>query len=157
MKKTSEKLPENDCLCEVTLSYQPNHLVKSLPTLSAPDEVYAFLKNVWDLSKIELQEEFYVLLFNNALKCIGWSKVSSGGKSSTIVEVSQVVTIALLGNADSVVLAHNHPSGHMRESTADLHLTTRISKALSLLGIKLNDHLIISRDGYISFKQRGKL
>ena len=157
MKNRSEKWLQSPYLCEVKLTYQPDIQVSLQPVLVSPEEAFCYLKEIWEMDTIELHEEFYVLLFDNSIRCLGWSKISMGGKSSTIVDVSKIVSIALLGNACSVILAHNHPSGLLKPSTADINLTQRISKALSLLGIKLSDHLIICRNGYYSFSEHNLL
>lgn len=144
-------------MAEVKLSYRHTGRIKEKPILNSPDEAYSYLLEIWDLDRIEIQEEFLMLLFDKALRCIGWYKLSSGGKNATIVEVSHLIIAAALGNASSIIIAHNHPSGTMSPSKSDISLTRRISKALSTVGISLNDHLIISRSEYISLNERGLL
>ena len=155
--KTESTVVNDPMLAEVKLTYSANPQDHDYPILDNPADVYGYLCDIWDNDKLELQEEFVVIILNNALRVLGWSKVSSGGKTATIVDVTMVIQIALLANAHAVVIAHNHPGGTMRPSTADINLTNRIKKSLSLMGIALHDHLIIARDQYYSFKEHGQL
>ena len=155
--KTEPTVVNDPMLAEVKLTYSANPQDHDYPILDNPADVYGYLCDIWDNDKLELQEEFIVIILNNALRVLGWSKVSSGGKTATIVDVTMVIQIALLANAHAVVVAHNHPSGTMRPSTADINLTNRIKKSLDLMGITLHDHLIITRDQFYSFKENGLL
>ena len=144
-------------MAEVKLVYQSQPQLADKPILNHPNDVYEYLLNIWDLDRIEIQEEFCLLLFNNELRCTGWHRLSTGGKNSTIVDISLLLVVAALGNAYSVVVAHNHPSGRLKPSSADINLTKRIYNALKTVGIQLNDHLIISRSEYHSFAEEGLL
>jgi len=144
-------------MAEVKITYNSNGNLEDKPILNTPEDVYEYLLSIWDLDRIEFQEFFYVLLFNNAMRCIGWHKLSMGGKNATIVDVSHLLIVAALGNASSVIVAHNHPSGAMKASKSDIRLTERIKKVLGTVGIDLNDHLIISRREYFSFNEQGML
>ena len=157
MEKTSEKWSQSPYLCEVKLSYNPTFDVNTLPVLDSPSATVRYLREIWNMNTIDLHEDFYLLLFNHSLQCLGWHKVSSGGKAATVVDISKVVSLALLGNACSITIAHNHPSGGLKESKADIRITRRISDALQLLGIQLNDHIILTRSSYCSFFERGLL
>jgi DNA repair protein RadC len=94
---------------------------------------------------------------NHSKQVMSWSKISAGGRSATVVEVPSIVQLALLGNASSVILAHNHPSNQMKPSHADINLTNRVKKALQLFNIGLDDHIILTATGYVSFADRGLL
>ena len=155
--KTSDKWLSDPHMAEVKLVYQSNGSNANRPILSSPEDVFRYLLTIWDIDRIEMQEEFCILLFNNAMRCLGWHRLSTGGICSTVVEISQLLAVAALGNANSVIVAHNHPSGMLKASTADIQLTKRIYIALKHVGIRLNDHLIITRDDYFSFSQRGLL
>ena len=153
MKNFSETSPVSAHFAEVSLRYSPKADQSMLPKLCTPEDVYRFLLAIWDMDTLEISESFYVLLFNNKNKLLGWSKISLGSKSATVVDVSHVVTLALLGNASKVVIAHNHPSGETRASSADIKITGRILQALELHDITLNDHLIVTREEYYSFRE----
>jgi len=151
MEKLSEKWAVNPQLDEVGLVYRTSTVNANKPQLSSPSEISDYLRSIWNQDHFELQEEFYVLLFNNAMRVLGWSKISSGGRIATIIDVSYIVQLAVLSNASSVIVAHNHPSGILNPSTADINLTKRIQKALQILSISLKDHIILSSQGYYSF------
>lgn len=144
-------------LAEVKLVYQSQAQIPNKPILDHPERVFEYLLSIWDMDRIEIQEEFCLLLFNSELKCLGWHRLSTGGKNATIVDISLLITVAAIGNASSIIVAHNHPSGRLKPSTADIKLTKSIGKALHTIGISLNDHLIIRRDDYYSFSQHGML
>ncbi|MEX2345289.1 MAG: JAB domain-containing protein [Balneolaceae bacterium] len=140
-------------MSEVKLVYQSQSQSDNKPILKHPIDVFKYLISIWDMDRIELQEEFCLLLLNNELRCTGWHRLSTGGKNATVVDISLLLIVAALGNAHSVIIAHNHPSGRLKPSHADISLTKRIYKSLNIVGITLNDHLIIHRDDYYSFSQ----
>lgn len=142
---------------EVCLSYRSNPESLDNPSLTCPQDAYGYLCDVWNQDRLELQEEFVVVLMNHSKQVMSWSKISAGGRSATVVEVTSVVQLALLGNASSVILAHNHPSNQMKPSTADINLTNRLKEALKLFNIGLDDHIILTATGYVSFADRGLL
>jgi len=79
-----------------------------------------------------------------------------GSNCSTVVDIKLIFAVALAISACSIIVSHNHPSGNMRPSSADLDLTKKIKKAGEFLEIKLLDHLIVSEsDSYYSFLDEG--
>ncbi len=102
--------------------------------------------------KDKLQEHFIVLYLDGA-NCIIESRViSMGTVNQSLVHPREVFAPALKENAVSIIIVHNHPSGVLEPSTEDLQVTKRLLEAGKLLGIKLLDHVIISVNGYLSFK-----
>lgn len=154
---TTEKLTiqKSPTLSEVKLSYKCKQPIKTFPEITSPDEAEQLLRKVWDDDQIQLREEFIVLLLNTAKRCMGWSKISSGGTTSTIVDPSKIFQVALLGNATSIIVAHNHPSGNLEPSKSDRTLTERIKKSGDMMGITLEDHIIITSDDYVSLRAKG--
>ncbi len=142
-------------IAEVTLAYKSPVPVETLPTITSPDEAAAYLRSIWDDDLLDLKEQFVVILLDNAKKVLGWSLISSGGSTSTIVDISSIYQVGLLGNAQSIILAHNHPSGYSKASAADINLTKRAVEAGKLLGIPVDDHIILYRGGYISLRNQG--
>lgn len=148
-------LSEGVPYCKIQYSVEPE--IEQMPQLTSDNKAYAFLMEVWDHGKISYKEEFAVIMLNQAKKVLGWAKISSGGSSATIVDPSMIFQVALLAHADSIILVHNHPSGNLKASTADIKLTKRISHAGKLLGIQVIDHLIITPAAYTSFRKQGML
>lgn len=148
---------ENNLLqvAEVEVSYRPKFKASERPKVSSSLEVYKLFINQWNRDKIELLEEFKIMLLNRNNRVLGIANISSGGVSGTFVDPKIVFSIALKGNASSIVLAHNHPSGNLKTSEADVRLTKNLVQAGLLLEIPIFDHLIITNYGYYSFADDG--
>ena len=107
-------------------------------------------------------EEFWCIHLSNRRKVIGRQRVSAGGITETTVDLRLLFRAAIENRAVQIAVAHNHPSGILTPSSADIRLTKQIEKAGETLGIKLLDHVIvsISADGkphYYSFRDNDKL
>jgi DNA repair protein RadC len=102
-------------------------------------------------------EEFHVVYLNIANKIIAQERLSSGGLVNTAVDARMIFKKALDHKATYIAVAHNHPSGNLKPSPADLKLTRALSDAGKLLDIGLLDHVIISDSSYYSFADDGKL
>ena len=107
--------------------------------------------------KDKAKEHFKLILLNTRNKIIGISTVSIGSLNASIVHPREVFKDAIIHNAYSVVLAHNHPSGDTEPSEDDLTITKRLVEAGKILGIEVIDHIIISKNGFFSFKEKGLL
>jgi DNA repair protein RadC len=83
--------------------------------------------------------------------------ISSGGISGTVLDTRVIFQGALLANASSLIIFHNHPSSNLKPSKADKDITNKIKKAGELLDIILLDHLIITEHSYYSFADEGIL
>ncbi len=123
-----------------------DEIVMNSPELAAA----FFMPKLRDLSN----EVFYVAFLNNSKVLTGYKKVSSGGSFATVVDPAEVMRQAILNNANSIILAHNHPSGYLKESAADIQLTNRLKKSGQLLNIPVDDHIIIAGDGYVSLRNK---
>ena len=100
------------------------------------------------------REKFLVACFNTKNEPVNISVVSVGTLNSSLVHPREVMKTAILSNSNSIMIAHNHPSGSLEPSTEDKSITDRLTKACELLGINLLDHIIIgSNDSYFSFKE----
>ena len=102
-------------------------------------------------------EEFWVVYLNNANKIIFKAQLSKGGITGTVVDVRLIFKIALEQNAVAIVLAHNHPSGKLQASEADIQVTKRIKNAGLQLDISVLDHIIVTEHSYFSFADEGIL
>ena len=100
-------------------------------------------------------EEFWILMLNRANRVIGRGRVSQGGVSSTSVDPKMVFSEPVKNLSSSVILFHNHPSGNLQASQADVNLTQKLVKAGEALEIAVLDHLIVSETGYFSFADEG--
>lgn len=102
-------------------------------------------------------EEFWILLLNRSNKIISQERISMGGVSGTVVDAKIIFKKALEVLASSVVLCHNHPSGNLQPSQADLAITKKLKQAGEVLEISILDHLIITENGFYSFADEGDL
>ncbi|TNF77487.1 MAG: JAB domain-containing protein [Bacteroidetes bacterium] len=98
-----------------------------------------------------MHEEFWVLYLNNANRVQNSFQLSKGGLTGTLVDVRLILKKALELGAVGLILAHNHPSGNLRPSKADLQITRKTKKAAALMDIRLLDHLIVHGSEYYSF------
>lgn len=106
---------------------------------------------------MEFIEQFKVILLNRAHRVLGVFDLSTGGTSGTIAEPKLVFASSILRNASAIIIAHNHPSGNLKPSTADIDLTKKLKEAGKLLDIPVLDHLIVTSEGYFSFADEGMI
>jgi len=142
-------------LAEIKVSYSTNNIPKI--KITKGEEAYRVLLEFWDKGTIELQEEFKVLLLNKANEVLGIYPLSIGGITAAIVDVRLIFSVALKCNATGIIICHNHPSGNLKPSVADINITKKIKECSTLLDITLIDHLIISKEGFYSFINSGDL
>lgn len=140
-------------IAEIQVSYKTNNTEKT--QLNNSQVSYNFLLSCWDKNTIELQEEFKVLLLNRHNKLLGVYTLSKGGTSQTTVDIKLLFSVVLKANANSIIVAHNHPSGGLLPSKADKNITSKIVKASKFLDIRVLDHIIVTKSGYFSFADDG--
>lgn len=103
-------------------------------------------------------EEFWILTLNRANKVMGKVKISSGGLSATVVDSKKLFQRALeFERISGIILCHNHPSGSLNPSQADVDLTRKLIEGALLLDLKILDHLIVAGARYMSFADEGYL
>jgi DNA repair protein RadC len=102
-------------------------------------------------------EEFWVILLSRKSVVLKYKMITQGGFSGTIVDPRQIFNWAILEQASSIILAHNHPSGNLFPSELDRDITKKIVKAGEILGIQVVDHVIITSGGYYSFADHGAI
>ncbi len=102
-------------------------------------------------------ESFVVIAVDAKSHPIGVCEVARGGFSYCAVDIGVIARFAVLASASGVVLMHNHPSGDPTPSPDDVQITNRLRQGLSLLGIRVLDHVIVARSGYYSFRDAGLL
>lgn len=142
-------------IAEVSLAYRSTVPVETLPKITDPDEAAAYLRSIWNDEKLDLCEQFIIVLLDNQKQVLGWSLISSGGATATIVDIASIFQVALLGKANSIILSHNHPSNNEIPSGHDVQITKRAVEAGRLLGITIEDHIILYRSGFTSLRNRG--
>lgn len=129
----------------------------ALPTFERPAQVSAFIHEVFPIAGLT-QEIFMVLCCNAKIQPIGLAIPHKGGLSGSMVDLKTIFKPAVLLPASSIFYAHNHPSGDPSPSQEDRMMTERLIEAGKILGIRHNDHLILTEDPkvYYSFSEQGR-
>lgn len=140
---------------EVELVYRNKVRPENRPKLMDSASVYDVLLNAWDMNRIELVEQFKIVLLDRSNSCLGISDISSGGLSACFVDPRIVFATVLKARASSVILAHNHPSCNLKPSQADIELTKKLKAGGALLDVLVLDHLIVTPFSYYSFADDG--
>lgn len=124
------------------------------PKVTSSKEAYQIFKQV--LSDLP-HEEFWVIFLSRSGAVIKTECVSKGSISGTLVDIRLILKPALEHLSSSIIVGHNHPSGNLTPSQADIVLTKKIKEAAKLMDIALQDHLIIGDGNYFSFTDEGML
>lgn len=133
-------------------------------TKNCPDLTYA-IKSPEDAAVVgkefmriheEPEEYMYMICMNSKNKVIGVFEISHGTVNVSLVSPREVFQKALLANAVSIILMHNHPSGDCTASREDIEVTKRLVEAGKILGVEVLDHIIIG-DSYSSLKEKGHM
>ena len=102
------------------------------------------------------EEYMYMICMNTKNRIIGVFEISHGSVNASIVSPREIFQKALLANAVSIIVMHNHPSGDPKPSPEDIEVTRRIVEAGKIIGIQVLDHIIVG-DQYVSLKEKGYL
>lgn len=124
------------------------------PQISSSNDAYQILK--FHLAELRT-EEFWAIFLNQSNKVIHISQLTQGGINQSIVDIRILFKNALDHFATGIIVAHNHPSGNLKPSSEDIHITKKIKEAGNLMNIQLLDHLIITQNSYLSFADENLL
>ena len=141
-------------LAAIELSNRPIASPKKASTISSSAEAFQLVRS--RLSNL-IHEEFWIMIMNRANKLISMQRISSGGVSGTVVDAKLVFLKLIQFSASSAIFVHNHPSGNLIPSQADIQLTNKLVQAGQTLDIVILDHLIVSDEAYYSFADEGML
>lgn len=144
-------------VAEIELSYKTDLLPSQMPQIDRSKSAYDILFHSWDHNKLEFIEQFKVLLLNRANKVLGMFEVSSGCLTGTVADPKLIFAAAIKANACGLILSHNHPSGNLKPSQADIDLTKKMTQGGKFLEIQILDHIIVTKEGYFSFADEGLL
>lgn len=134
-------------------AYNENKMNKNATILNTLDAVN-FIRNFLSGKS---NEEFYVICIDNSNKVKLYEHISSGVVNKTNVDIRKIMEVVFKSNSCNVIVCHNHPSGSSKPSYADDKLTKAVLTTLTLNGINLLDHIIISSDDYFSYNRSGTL
>jgi len=122
------------------------------PKAESPDDVHEVLKSLYRQLDDD-QEHMIMLVLNVSNEVAGFKVISSGTQTSSEVDAKIIFKNALMLGATKIILAHNHPSGNLQPSEADIRFTKKVIAAGKVIDIPVVDHLIISHKGYTSMRK----
>jgi DNA repair protein RadC len=154
--KVSTERKLKDLAPQVKLRISRGKGVETIVIDSASKSVEVFKKYITK-NMIETQEFFAVMYLNNANKCLGVYLVGQGGFTAVVTEKRLIMSGALLIGCTGFILCHNHPSGNLKPSNADIDVTKNITKLANEHDVRVIDHVIITKDSYYSFAENGML
>lgn len=144
----------SDFIAEIEILYTPQKQINDIKKIESSYDAFVILSDIWADDKF-YRERFYMLCLNNANKLVGFKLLGIGTHTTCCVDVKSIVQTALLSHSTGVVIAHNHPSCNTNPSVCDKNITDKIKNALSLIDIKLLDHIIMCDKSYFSFVDNG--
>jgi len=144
-------------VAEVQLIYKSKVKASERPKITQSRDAFLLAKEHWDLDRLDLVEQFKVMLLNRANRVLGIIEISTGGMSGTLADPKVIFVAALKAAASSIILIHNHPSGNLKPSQADLSLTKKLKTGGEILEVAVLDHLIITSEGYLSMADEGMM
>jgi DNA repair protein RadC len=141
-------------VCDVGAKYSTKIKPKDRAVLHSQLDVFNLMHKWYENTGMyEQREIFSVVLMTRSNQVLGIVKCGEGTPTSCIVDKQYVARLAILANAQAVILCHNHPSGNLKASDADIALTKQLKEALKLLDINVLDHVILTQDnGYTSLQ-----
>ena len=142
-------------LPEITVTWSHKVPASQLPKMVRSSSAYELAKNLYSPGQIEYVEFFHVILTNRANKALCSFKVSEGSVGASIVSPVKVFGAAMKCNASGIILVHNHPSGNLNPSQSDIDITRKLQEGAKLLDLIIQDHIIITSEGYTSFADEG--
>jgi DNA repair protein RadC len=141
--------------CQLMASFElaRRYLIKETVKIASPTDILPLVSNIAD----KKQEYFVCVSLNGAGEVVGNRVITVGLLDHSLVHPREVFADAITDRAASVILVHNHPSGILEPSKQDVIMTKQLVEAGSVLGIKVLDHLIVSKKGYLSMNEKGLL
>ena len=142
-------------VAEIELSYKGNFKPSEKPVIKSSRDAYQLFFETWDSSKLELQEHFRIMLLDRDNSVLGVSTLATGGMTACVVDAKLIFATALLAKATGLIIAHNHPSGKKEFSEPDKKLTEQIVLAGKILDLPVLDHILVTKEGWLSMADTG--
>jgi DNA repair protein RadC len=152
-KQMIEQPKEFWTACKLSVKVHPGFKCGS--PVNDSESAYRLVRAVWDRGKLKVQEQMMAFFVSCDKQIIGYHATFMRTVDRTYGNPRYILILALHTLACSVMLAHNHPSGSLNPSPADIALTEKIKGALDLIEVKLVDHLIINDKTYLSMSDEG--
>lgn len=131
--------------------------IKDKTSLTSPEKTAEILQKILkNEDTIDQDKEHFWVVGLNSHNIIKYLElVSLGILNENLVHPREVFRLAIMKGIASIIVAHNHPSGVVEPSGADLIITERLKKVGEILGIEVIDHIIITKNDFYSFKENG--
>ena len=120
-------------------------------TMSGAEDVFNFFSDLQDATK----EKLFSVCLTQQSEIVCVDLVSVGSNDHSVADPKEIIKAAILSNASSLIMVHNHPSGSIKPSDADTVTTNTMKEACKMFGITLLDHIIIGNDKYFSYANSG--
>lgn len=144
------KIYKIECLREIVRRFQKENTNK-VTVIHTPKDVFNYMADMQYLN----QEQFKIVMLNTKNKILGQRIISQGTLNMTPVSPREIFNVAIKNMVASIVLVHNHPSGDSHPSEEDIKMTETIVNAGKIIGIAVLDHIIVGKNEYCSFKEKG--
>ena len=161
MKKNKTTIIENKYISELILVEKKIFIDDDL-FINNKDTSYhsinvtlPLLRKIYPVNIINIKEIATILIFNNQLKLKGYSTLSIGTEHTCYMDASQIFKICLKSTNSSFMLVHNHTSGNIRPSEADLNIFKKLKEGSEILNLRFVDNIILTENDYYSFEQNG--
>jgi len=141
---------------EICIHYKRPHVSK-LPKLVYTSDIINYLFEVIDKNIIDVKEYCWVALLTSSNYLLGISEISSGNISRCSLSIREIIQLSLVSNAVKIIVLHNHPNGDASPSTSDIEMTKKLSFAINLFEMVLEDHIILTSETYISMKEKNMI
>ncbi len=128
MTAFQNKINTSSNIAEIELIYRSNVKPSLRPKITSSHGAYRILRSLWSEDTICLYEQFRLLLLDRSNRVLGQTLISSGGTAGTVVDPKLVFVTALKTKSAALIIAHNHPSGNLQPSEADLRMTRHSNK-----------------------------
>ncbi len=156
MNKTTNYPQQAPKAPEIEIYYKTTVKAAERPKITQSNDVFRIMSEIGEMSRnMEYKEMFFALYMNTANDVLAVHKISEGTTKQTLVDIKFIMQGAILTNAASLIICHNHPSGNTDPSTEDKKLTQQIGLAAKLFNVQLLDSIIITAEDYFSFCEQG--
>ena len=153
MKYIKNEFDFSTDIAEIEISYSHKIKPSLLQKATTSTDTYRHVLPLW--KHIDYFESFAILLLSRSSRILGLRWVSTGGIHGTVCDPKIIFQAALKSNASAIILLHNHPSGMLSPSDADIRLTRKIKEAGTILDIQVLDHIILTSESYYSMADEG--
>ncbi|MBT1689868.1 JAB domain-containing protein [Dawidia soli] len=140
---------------QIQVTYRHPVPIFQRPKIRCSEDAARIARETWDVNRIELVEQFKILLLDRNYSCLGISEIATGGIAGVLTDRRIIFATALLSKATSIILLHNHPSGVLAASEPDKKMTRELFAAGKVLDIHVADHMILTSNKYYSFADEG--